>query len=69
MKISLLTFLGFIITALLLISLAEGSVCTVGGCGSGEDSWAASAQSFMSSDAPIVGVSQRTKIRRPAASE
>ena len=58
MKISLLTVLGFIITALLLISMADGSVCTVGGCGGGEDSWAASAQSFMSSDAPIVGVSQ-----------
>ena len=58
MKIRLLTLLGFIITALLLISLADGSVCTVGGCGSGEDSWAASAQSFMSSDVPIVGVSQ-----------
>jgi len=58
MKIRILAFLGFIITALLLISLAEGNVCTVGGCGGGEDSWAASAQSFMSSDVPIVGVSQ-----------
>ncbi len=57
MKIRLPAILGFIVTALLLISLAEGSVCTVGGCGGGEDSWAASAQSFMNSDAPIVGVS------------
>jgi thiosulfate/3-mercaptopyruvate sulfurtransferase len=57
MKIKLLSFLGFIITSLLLISLADG-ICTVGGCGGGEESWAASAQSFMSSDAPIVGLSQ-----------
>jgi thiosulfate/3-mercaptopyruvate sulfurtransferase len=30
----------------------------VGGCGGGDDAWAASAQSFIGSDAPIVGVSQ-----------
>ena len=57
MRIRLLAFLGFIVALLLLISLA-GGICTVGGCGGGDDAWAASAQSFISSDAPIVGSSQ-----------
>jgi thiosulfate/3-mercaptopyruvate sulfurtransferase len=45
------------IAALLVISLA-GGVCTVGGCSGGDDAWAASAQSFIGSDAPISGASQ-----------
>jgi thiosulfate/3-mercaptopyruvate sulfurtransferase len=57
MKIRLLAFFGSIVAALLLISLA-GGICTVGGCGGGDDAWAASAQSFMSSDAPIAGLPQ-----------
>ena len=57
MNFRLLAFLGSMIAALLLISLA-GGVCSVGGCGGGDDAWAASAQSFIGSDAPIVGVSQ-----------
>lgn len=57
MKIYLLSFLGFIMAASLLMSQAEGSACSVGGCIGGE-SWTASAQSFLSSDVPIVGVTQ-----------
>lgn len=57
MKIYLLPFLGFIMTALLLISQADGSACSVGGCG-GDESWTESAQSFLSSDVPIVGLTQ-----------
>lgn len=57
MRIRLLPFLGSIAAASLLISLASG-ICTVGGCGGGDDAWAASAQSFISSDAPIMGSSQ-----------
>lgn len=55
MKISSLSFLAIIIAALAMTPWAEGS-CSVGGCGGGDDSWAASAQSFMNSDAPLVGV-------------
>lgn len=58
MKIYLLPFLGFIMTALLLISQADGSACSVGGCGGGDESWTTSAQSFLSSDVPIVGLTQ-----------
>lgn len=57
-KIYLLPFLVFIMTALLLISQADASACSVGGCGGGDDSWTASAQSFINSDAPIVGLTQ-----------
>jgi len=55
MKIGLLSFLAIIIAALVMTTWAEGG-CSVGGCGGGDDSWAASAQSFMNSDAPLVGV-------------
>jgi len=62
MKIGLLSFLAIIIAALAMTPWAEGG-CSVGGCGGGDDSWAASAQSFMNSDAPLVGVTanQNTK--------
>ena len=50
-----------ILAAILILSLAatplSDSACSVGGCGSGEDSWLTSAQSFISSDVPLVGVS------------
>ncbi len=67
MKIDLLSFLGFIMTALLLMSLADGA-CSVGGCGGGDESWTASAQSFISSDAPIVGLAQNQNANVPATS-
>ena len=65
-KIYLLPFLGFIMTALLLISQADAIACSVGGCGGGDDSWTASAQSFINSDAPIVGLTQNQNM--PASS-
>ncbi|MCX6673746.1 MAG: rhodanese-like domain-containing protein [Methanothrix sp.] len=50
-----ITFLAIVIAALAMTPWAEGG-CSVGGCGGGDDSWAASAQSFMNSDVPLVGV-------------
>ena len=66
MKIGLLSFLAIIITALAMIPRAQGG-CSVGGCGGSDDSWAASAQSFMNSDAPLVSVTanQNTKSSSP----
>ncbi|MCX6677283.1 MAG: rhodanese-like domain-containing protein [Methanothrix sp.] len=55
MKISSRSFLTIIIAALAMTPWVQGS-CSVGGCGGGDDSWAASAQSFMNLDAPLVGV-------------
>jgi thiosulfate/3-mercaptopyruvate sulfurtransferase len=55
MKIGLLSFLAIIAAMLAMSTWAQGG-CNVGGCGGGDDSWAASAQSFMNSDAPIVGL-------------
>lgn len=43
--------------ALLLIPLGVG-VCYVGGCSGGEESWTESAQAFISSDVPLMGLSQ-----------
>jgi len=57
MNYHLMAFLGAIMAASLLTSLA-GGICSVGGCGGGDDAWTASAQSFISSDVPIVGVPQ-----------
>jgi thiosulfate/3-mercaptopyruvate sulfurtransferase len=55
MKIVSLFFLAIIIAAFAMTPWAQGG-CSVGGCGGGDDSWAASAQSFMASDVPLVGV-------------
>jgi 3-mercaptopyruvate sulfurtransferase SseA len=55
MKVSLLFFLAIIIAASAMPSWAEGG-CSVGGCGGGGESWTASAQAFMNSDVPLVGV-------------
>ena len=55
MKVGLLFFLAIIIAASAMTSWAEGG-CSVGGCGGGGESWTASAQAFMNSDVPLVGV-------------
>jgi thiosulfate/3-mercaptopyruvate sulfurtransferase len=49
--------LGTMLATLIMISLAGGQ-CPAGGCGSGDLSWQESAQAFLSSDAPIVGMKQ-----------
>lgn len=58
-KSSLLGLL--ILAAILILSLATNppadAACSVGGCGAGEDSWLTSAQSFISSDVPLAGMS------------
>ncbi len=48
--------LAFLI-ALSAMNSTVDAACSVGGCGGGDDSWLASAQSFISSDVPLVGVS------------
>jgi len=55
MKVSLLFFLAIIIATFAMTSWAEGG-CSVGGCSGGGESWTASAQDFMNSDVPLVGV-------------
>ncbi|MDD1749460.1 MAG: hypothetical protein LUO89_06245, partial [Methanothrix sp.] len=62
MKIGLLFFLAIIMAASAMIPWAQAG-CSVGGCGGGEESWTASAQAFIDSDVPLVGVSssQSTK--------
>jgi len=55
MKFGLLFFLAIIIAAMASIPFAQAG-CSVGGCGSGSDSWLESAQAFMNSDVPLVGV-------------
>ena len=51
------SFLGIILATSIVISLAGGQ-CPVGGCGSGDSSWQESAQAFLSSDVPLVGMKQ-----------
>lgn len=62
MKVSSLFFLAIIIAASAMIQWAQGG-CSVGGCGGGGESWTESAQAFMNSDVPLVGVTgnQNTK--------
>jgi 3-mercaptopyruvate sulfurtransferase SseA len=57
MMIRSLFFLSIIIAALAMTPWAEGA-CSVGGCGGGDDSWTASAQSFMNSNVPLMGVTE-----------
>ncbi|VVB71858.1 Putative thiosulfate sulfurtransferase [uncultured archaeon] len=57
---SSLLLVGTIVLAAMLSAPLAGAYCSVGGCGSGEDSWLASAQSFISSDVPTVGAAQNT---------
>ena len=51
----LICLLAFLVASSAIVPTA-GAACSVGGCGSGEDSWLTSAQSFISSDVPLVGV-------------
>ena len=44
--------------AALFLATQGGGACYVGGCSGGEESWTESAQSFISSDVPLVGLSQ-----------
>ena len=46
--------LAIVFAALAAIAPVEGG-CSVSGCGSGEESWTASAESFINSDVPLVG--------------
>lgn len=64
MKTALFCFLAFLISSA-AVQPAEGG-CSVGGCGGGE-SWTATAQSFMSSDVPIVGVTASDTARSDLA--
>jgi len=52
----LICLLAFLVASSGIVPTADAA-CSVGGCGSGEDSWLTSAQSFISSDVPLVGVS------------
>jgi len=40
------------------LPILAGGACYVGGCSGGEESWTESARSFISSDIPLVGLSQ-----------
>jgi thiosulfate/3-mercaptopyruvate sulfurtransferase len=53
-----LLLVGTIALAVILSAPPARSYCSVGGCGNGEDSWLASAQSFISSDVPSAGIAQ-----------
>lgn len=55
MKVSLLLFLAIIVAISAMTQWGDGAPCPVGGCGGGE-SWTASAEAFMNSDVPLVGV-------------
>ncbi len=55
MKVGLPFFLAIIIAASELVTNSQAG-CSVGGCGGGSDSWLESAQTFMNSDVPLVGV-------------
>jgi thiosulfate/3-mercaptopyruvate sulfurtransferase len=55
MKLGSPFFLAIIIAVSALVPHAQAG-CSVGGCGGGSDSWLESAQTFMNSDLPLVGV-------------
>ncbi len=55
-KISLLFYLAILIVTFSITQYAECAPCAVGGCGAGGESWTASAEAFMNSDVPLVGV-------------
>lgn len=54
MGIKLLIFLGTALMIAASLSYADAA-CPPGGCGSGTDDWAPTAQAFLNSDVPIVG--------------
>lgn len=66
MKNNSLPFVGIMMASLIVVSLAGGQ-CPVGGCGSGDSSWQESAQAFISSDVPIVGLKQNQNLSREAS--
>jgi len=41
---------------LLVLTPATQSACSISGCGSGGETWTQTAQAFIDSDVPIVGV-------------
>jgi thiosulfate/3-mercaptopyruvate sulfurtransferase len=55
-KCSLLLMVAILIFSSAINQPADAA-CPVGGCGAGDDSWLTSAQSFISSDVPLVGAS------------
>jgi thiosulfate/3-mercaptopyruvate sulfurtransferase len=55
MKIGIFSFAAVMIVVFAWIS-AVLAACPAGGCGGGDESWTASAESFMNSDVPLVGV-------------
>ncbi|MGV8174447.1 MAG: sulfurtransferase [Methanothrix sp.] len=66
MKIALFCFLvSLIASAAILPGEAAGS-CSIGGCG-GAESWTATAQSFLSTDVPLVGVAASDTARSDLA--
>lgn len=62
MNKNLLIILWIAYAALLLPQFAHAS-CPPGGCGSGVDYWMNSAQDFINTDAPIVGVRQESDVQ------
>jgi thiosulfate/3-mercaptopyruvate sulfurtransferase len=56
MKKGLFCLIAFLISSSAAILPAEGA-CSIGGCGSQDNSWLTSAQSFINSDVSLVGVS------------
>jgi len=62
MNKDLLIILLVACAALLWLPLAS-AVCPPGGCGAGVDYWENSAQDFISTDAPIVGVTQDSEMQ------
>ena len=56
MNISSIFFLTIIIAASAITQWVDGAPCPVGGCSGGGESWTESAQAFMNSDVPLVGV-------------
>jgi len=63
MNKDLLVLLEVVLIAMLLMPLA-GAVCSLGGCcGSGNDDWQKSAQNFLTSDVPLVGLNQSNSVQ------
>lgn len=55
MRIGLFCFLLSLISSAAILPVGEAGSCSIGGC-AGAESWTASAQSFLSTDVPLVGV-------------
>ncbi len=63
-------FFPLLLSILIVVSASAPvqASCSVGGCGSGSDSWLESAQAFMSSDVPLVGVTGDSNSNRISSS-